>query len=98
VKIFASFVLTAAIVGAGVHAQRVATDRQLAAQSWSGDNVQFAAVGLTGSTLRTYLPEGDDVRCDAMLDAIRTDSKLVGELRRAGFVRVSCGQRTGELR
>jgi hypothetical protein len=98
VKVLASFVLTAAIVGAGVHAQRVATDRQLAAQSWSGDNVQFVAVGFTGSTLHAALSDGTQVECDAYVDSILIDRGVVAKLKAEGFERVACGQRTGELR
>jgi hypothetical protein len=98
VKIFATVVLTAAFVGVGVHAQRVASERQQAAQAWSGDSVQFAAVGITGSTLHIVFPDESQVECDAMVDSIRSDSKLVGKLRLAGFGRVECGQVRGDLR
>jgi hypothetical protein len=98
VKVLASFVLTATIVGAGVHAQRVAADRQLAAQSWSGDNVQFVAVGLTGRTLHAALADASQAECDAYVDSILIDRGVVGQLKAAEFERVTCGQRTGDLR
>ena len=97
-KIFASFVLTAAIVGAGVHTQRVAANQQQAAQSLSGDNVQFAAVGLSGSTLHAALPDATQVECDAYVDSILIDRGVVAQLKAAGFERVSCLARTGDLR
>jgi len=97
-KIFASFVLTAAIVGAGIHANDVASAQQRLAESWSGDAAQFSATGLSGTTLRIALPEESQVECDAMVDSIETDSKMVRDLRRANFRSVECGQVRGELR
>jgi hypothetical protein len=98
VKIFATIVLTAAFVGVGVHAQRVASERQKTAQAWSGDRMQFAAVGLTGSTLHIVFPDESQVECDAMVDSITSDSKMLRDLRLVGFRRVECGQVRGDLR
>ena len=97
-KILASIVLAAAVVSAGVYTQHVADNRQRAAQSWSGENVRFAAVGLTGSTLRAALSDASQAECDAYMDSIVIDRGVVAQLKAAGFVRMQCGQRTGDLR
>jgi hypothetical protein len=98
VKILASIVLAAAVVSAGVYTQHVADNRQLVAQSWCGENVRFAAVGLTGSTLHAALSDASQPECDAYVDSILIDRGVVGQLEAAGFERVTCGQRTGDLR
>ncbi len=90
--------LVALFVGAGIHANGVASAQQRLAESWSGDDARFSASGLSGQNLRIALPEESQVECDALLDAIRTDSKLAGELRQANFQSVECGQVRGELR
>jgi hypothetical protein len=98
VKIFASFVLTAAIVGAGIYANDAASAQQRLAESWSGDNVRFVAVGLTGRTLHAALADASQAECDAYVDSILIDRGVVGQLKAAEFERVTCGQRTGDLR
>jgi hypothetical protein len=98
VKILASIVLAAAVVSAGVYTRHVADNRQLAAQSWSGENVRFAAVGLTGSTLYAALPDATQVECDGSVGSIMVDRGVVEQVKAAGFQRVSCLARTGDLR
>lgn len=97
-RIFASIVLAAAVLSAGTYTHRVAFIRQQAAQAWSGDNVQFVAVGLTGSTLHAALPDATQVECDVYVDSILNDRGVVAQLKAAGFARVECGQHTGDLR
>jgi hypothetical protein len=98
VKILGALLVVALFVAAGIHAERTASAQQRLAESWSGDSAQFSATGLTGDTLRIALPEESQVKCDAMVDSIRSDSGLVGELRRANFRSVECGQVRGESR
>jgi hypothetical protein len=98
VKAVGALFVVSLFVGAGIHANDVASAQQRLAESWSGDAAQFSATGLTGGTLRVALFEESQVECDAMVDAIRSDSKLVGELQRANFRSVECGQVRGELR
>ena len=93
-KTLGAFLLVALFVGAGIRANDAASAQQRLAEEWSGESVRFVAVGLTGSTLHAK----SQVECDAMVDAIRTDSKLVGELRQANFRSVECGQVRGDLR
>jgi hypothetical protein len=97
-KVVGAFLVVALFVGAGIHANETASAQQRLAESWSGDAAHFSATGLTGSTLRIALPEESQVRCDAMVDSIETDSKMVRDLRRANFRSVECGQVRGELR
>jgi hypothetical protein len=98
VKLGGAFLIVALFVGAGIHANNVASAQQRLAEDWSSDSARFSASGLSGQNLRIALPEESQVECDAMLDAIRTDSKLAGELRQANFQSVECGQVRGELR
>jgi hypothetical protein len=98
VKLVSAFLVVALFVGAGIHANDAASAQQRLAESWSGDDAQFTASGLSGQNLRITLPDESQVECDAMTDAIRTDSKLVGELRQANFRTVECGQVRGDLR
>ncbi len=98
VKLVGAFLVVALFVGAGIHANDVASAQQRLAESWSGADARFSASGLHGENLRIALPEESQVECDAMLDAIRSDSKLVGELRQADFRSVECGQVRGDLR
>jgi hypothetical protein len=98
VKMLGAFLLVTLFVGAGIHANDAASAQQRLAQGWSGNAAQFSATGLTGGTLRIALSDESQVACDALVDAIRSDSKLVGELRRADFRSVECGQVRGELR
>jgi hypothetical protein len=96
VKLLATLILTAAIVG--VYAHRVATGRQQGAQAWSSQNVQFAATGLLGNNLQAFLPDGDQVTCDTLVDSVVTDRDDVRQIKRAGFTQLSCMARTGDLR
>jgi hypothetical protein len=98
VKTLGAFLLVALFVGAGVHANDAASAQQRLAEAWSGDAAQFSATELTGGTLRIALSDESQVACDALVDAIRSDSKLVRELRQANFRSVECGQVRGELR
>jgi hypothetical protein len=95
---FGAFLVVALFVGAGIHANDVASAQQRRAEEWSGDNARFAALGLTGSTLHAALPDATQVECDAYVDSILVDRGVVAQLKAAGFVRMSCGQRTGDLR
>ena len=97
-KAVGALLVVASFVGAGIHANDVSNAQQQLAESWSGNDARFSASGLSGQNLRIALPEESQVQCDAMLDAIRSDSQLVGELQRANFRRVECGQVRGELR
>lgn len=97
-KIFAAVLFVGLLVGAAIHGNATASAQQRLAESWSGDAAQFSATGLTGSTLRIALPEESQVECEAMVDSIKTDSKLAVELRQANFRTVECGQVRGELR
>jgi|HubBroStandDraft_6_1064221.scaffolds.fasta_scaffold00205_34 hypothetical protein len=97
-KSLGAFLVVALFVGAGIHANDVSTAQQRLAKGWSGDDARFSASGLSGQNLQIALPGESQVACDAMVDAIRSDSKLVGELRRANFRSVECGQAQGELR
>jgi hypothetical protein len=97
-KLLGAFLLVVVFVGAGIHANDAANAQQRLAESWSGDDARFSASGLSGQNLRIALPEESQVQCDAMVDAIRSDSKLVGELQRANFRTVECGQVRGDLR
>jgi hypothetical protein len=98
VKAVGALFVVALFVSAGIHANDTASAQQRLAESWSGDDARFSASGLSGQNLRIALPEESQVACDAMVDAIRSDSKLVGELQRANFRSVECGQVRGELR
>ncbi len=97
-KILATLLLTAAIIGAGVYAERVSRLRQQAAQSWSSEHVQFAATGLLGNNLQAFLPDGDQVACDTLVDSVITDRNDVRQIKQAGFTQLSCMARTGDLR
>ena len=85
-------------IGAGIHANDAASAQQRLAESWNSDAARYSASGLYGQNLHIMLPEESQVQCDAMLDAIRSDSQLVGELRQVNFRTVECGQVRGELR
>lgn len=85
-------------LGAGIHVNDAASAQQRLAESWNSDAARYSASGLYGQNLHIMLPEESQVQCDAMLDAIRSDSQLVGELRRENFRSVECGQVRGELR
>jgi hypothetical protein len=52
---------------------RVASIRQQVAQTWSSEHVQFAATGLLGNNLQAFLPDGDQVACDTLVDSVITD-------------------------
>jgi hypothetical protein len=95
-KLLGAFLTVALFVGAGIRASDTARAQQRLAESWSGDDAQFSASGLSGQNLRIALPEESQVECDAMVDAIRSDSKLVGDLRQANFRSVECGQVRGD--
>ena len=97
-KAVGALFVVALFVSAGIHANDAARAQQRLAESWSGDDAQFSASGPSGQNLRIALPEESQVQCDAMLDAIRGDSRLVGELRQANFRSVECGQVRGDLR
>jgi hypothetical protein len=97
-KAVGAFLVVALSVGAGIHANDVASAQQRLAEGWSGDDAQFSASGLSGQNLRITLLDESPVQCDAMVDSITSDSKLVGELRQANFRSVECGQVRGELR
>jgi hypothetical protein len=75
-KIVGALLVVTGFFGVGVHAQRVASERQKTAQAWSGDSVQFAAVGITGNTLHIVFPDESQVECDTMVDSITSDSKI----------------------
>lgn len=60
--------------------------------------MRFVAVGLTGNTLHAALPDATQVECDAYVDSILIDRGVAAQLKAAGFERVSCEQRTGDLR
>jgi hypothetical protein len=98
VKTLGAFLVVALFVGAGIHAERTASAQQRRAESWNSDAARYSASGLYGQNLHIMLPEESQVQCDAMLDAIRSDSQLVGELRRENFRSVECGQVRGDLR
>jgi hypothetical protein len=98
VKLVGALLVVALFVGAGIHANNVANAQQRLAESRSGDDAQFSASGLSGQNLRIALPDEAQVQCDAMVDDIRSDSQLVGELRQANFRSVECGQVRGDLR
>ena len=98
-KAVGALLIVALFVGAGIHANNVASAQQrLAMESWSGDDAQFSASGLYGQNLHIALPEESQVQCDAMVDSIKRDTSMVVELRQANFRSVECGQVRGELR
>jgi hypothetical protein len=83
-----------ALAGCWLYAQQhAAAARQELARSWGSPSADFAAVGLRGQNLAVFLPDNDNVECDAFLDSVRTDKHLADELRAAGFREISCGQR-----
>jgi hypothetical protein len=98
VKAVGALVIVALFVGAGFHAERVATAQERLAESWNSDAAHYSASGLYGQNLHIALPEGTQVECDAMVDSIKRDTKMVVELRQANFRTVECGQVRGELR
>jgi hypothetical protein len=98
VKTLGALLVVALFVGAGIHAERVAIAQERLAESWSSDSAHYSASGLYGQNLRIALPEGTQVECDAMVDSIKSDTKMVVELRQANFRRVECGQSMGDLR
>ena len=61
--------LAAAVLSAGTYTHRVAFIRRTGGAGVVGDNVQFVAVGLTGSTLRAALPDATQVECDVYVIA-----------------------------
>jgi hypothetical protein len=98
-KLFGAFFVFALFVGAGIHANDVASAQQRRAEEWSGDNVRFVAIGLTGSMLlHAALSDASQAECDSSVDGILIDRGVVAQLKAAGFERVSCAQRTGDLR
>lgn len=97
-KAVGAFLFVALFVGAGIRTNDAANARQRFAEGWSSDSAQFVAVGLTGSTLHAALPVATQVECDAYVDYVLVDREVVLQLKAAGFQRVSCGQRTGDLR
>jgi hypothetical protein len=98
VRTLGAFLVVALFVGAGIHAERTASAQQRLAESWNSDSAHYSASGLYGQNLRIALPEGTQVECDAMVDSIKRDTKMVVELQRANFRSVECGKVRGELR
>jgi hypothetical protein len=97
-KLLGAFLLVVVFVGAGIHAERVATAQQRLAESWNSNAAHYSASGLYGQNLRIALTDESRVECDVMVDSIKRDTKMVAELRRANFRTVECGQVRGELR
>ncbi|MGH9757261.1 MAG: hypothetical protein ACRD4M_05945 [Candidatus Acidiferrales bacterium] len=97
-KVVGAFLVVALFVGAGIHAERVAATQQRLAESWNSDAAYYSASGLFGDTLRNALPERTQVQCDAMVDSIKSDKKMVVELRRSNFRSVECGRLRGDLK
>jgi hypothetical protein len=77
--------------------QNAANARQSLAESWSSDDAQFTANGLSGENLAAFLPYGDSVSCDVFLDNVLTDEATMDSLRTQGFREISCGQRKAAL-
>jgi len=98
VKPLGALLVVALFVGVGIHAERVATAQERLAESWNSDAAHYSASGLYGQNLHIALPEGTQGECDAMVDSIKSDTKMVVELRQANFSRVECGQSMGDLR
>ncbi len=77
---------------------RASDERAATAAEWSSDDAQFVAVGLTSNTLVTAMPDQQDiVGCDALIDSVVIDSKIVVEIQTAGFDFVQCGSRREKL-
>jgi hypothetical protein len=98
VKTLGAFLVVALFVGAGIHAERTASAQQRLAESWNSDSAHYSASGLYGQNLHIALPDESQVECDAMVDSIKRDAKMVVELRQANFRTVECGQVRGGLR
>ena len=87
-----------ALAGCWLYAQQdAAAARQELARSWGSSSADFAAVGLRGQNLAVFLPDNDNVECDAFLDSVVADRPMVDELRAKGFREISCGQRKAGL-
>jgi len=95
---FAGVVLMSALGYGWLHAsQNAAKVRQSVAESWSSDDAQFTAIGLSGENLAAFLPYGDSTSCDAFLDTVLTDKATIDSLRAEGFRDITCGQRKAAL-
>jgi hypothetical protein len=73
---------------------QTAQNRAELAQSWSGDSVQFTAIGMSNRTLYAALPAMGQAEDDAFLASVVQDHHLANELRDLGFERIQCGGRT----
>lgn len=93
-----ALLVVALFVGAAIHADRTASAQQRLAESWNSDAAHYSASGLYGQNLRIALSEGTQVQCDAMVDSIKSDTRMVVQLRKENFRTVECGQARGELR
>ena len=97
-KTLGALLVVALFVGAGIHVERVASAQQRLAESWNSDSAHYSASGLYGQNLHIALPDESQVQCDAMVDSIKRDTKMVVDLRQANFRTVECGQVRGDLR
>lgn len=97
-KTLGAFLVVALFIGAGIHAERVATAQQQLAESWNSDTAHYSASGLYGQNLHIVMPDESRVECEAMVDSIKSDTRMVVQLRQANFRSVECGQVRGELR
>jgi hypothetical protein len=65
------------LAGGWLHTQQNAVDtRQTLAESWGSPSAYFAAVGLRGENLTVFLPDGDNVECDAFLGSVSPRSRV----------------------
>jgi hypothetical protein len=73
---------------------QTAQNRAELAQSWSGDSVQFTAIGMSNRTLYAALPGMGQAEDDAFLSSVVQDQHLASELQDLGFERIQCGTRS----
>lgn len=89
------FALGLTLIGVQVRAnlQQSQARRDMVA-SWNEDEseIQFSTSGISDTTLVLSLSENSPVSCDARMDNIMVDSKLVSEIQRQGFTALRCGK------
>jgi ABC-type hemin transport system substrate-binding protein len=72
--------------------------RAATAAEWCREDAQFIAVGAFNTTLVMALSDQTDiVGCDAMVDRVIADPKIVGEIRAGGFTTIQCGSRKEKI-